>query len=206
MGAGQSGPKITAQDKAILDLKIQRDKLRQYQKRVEGVLEREKQAAKEALQSGNKQRALLALRRRKYQESLLTQTDKQLATLQDLVSQIEFSLVEKDVLYGLKQGNSVLTQLNKEMSIENVEKLMSETAEAVAYQKEVDEMLQSRMSAEEEDAVQSELAALEEQLGMVKEPRIDLPSAPRTELPVVENQETEEPATSSRSERVALPA
>lgn len=51
------------------------------------------------------------------------------------VSQIEFSLVEKDVLYGLKQGNSVLTQLNKEMSVENVEKLMSETAEAVAYQK-----------------------------------------------------------------------
>lgn len=53
---------------------------------VEGVLDREKQAAKEALQNGNKQRALLALRRRKYQESLLTQTDKQLATLQDLVS------------------------------------------------------------------------------------------------------------------------
>lgn len=50
------------------------------------------------------------------------------------MSQIEFSLVEKDVLYGLKQGNSVLTQLNKEMSVENVEKLMSETAEAVAYQ------------------------------------------------------------------------
>lgn len=50
------------------------------------MLEREKQAAKEALQNGNKQRALLALRRRKYQESLLTQTDKQLATLQDLVS------------------------------------------------------------------------------------------------------------------------
>lgn len=43
--------------------------------------------------------------------------------------------MEKDVLYGLKQGNSVLTQLNKEMSIENVEKLMSETAEGVAYQK-----------------------------------------------------------------------
>lgn len=42
--------------------------------------------------------------------------------------------MEKDVLYGLKQGNSVLTQLNKEMSVENVEKLMSETAEAVAYQ------------------------------------------------------------------------
>lgn len=100
------------------------------------------------------------------------------------VSQIEFSLVEKDVLYGLKQGNSVLTQLNTEMSVENVEKLMGETADAIAYQKawiickrstllsadtirasqEVDELLQSRMSAEEEDAVQNELLALQEQL------------------------------------------
>lgn len=39
------------------------------------------------------------------------------------------------MLFGLKQGNSVLKELNKEMSIESVEKLMGETSEAVAYQK-----------------------------------------------------------------------
>ena len=43
--------------------------------------------------------------------------------------------MEKDVLFGLKQGNSVLNELNREMSIENVEKLMGETADAIAYQK-----------------------------------------------------------------------
>merc|ERR1711939_666864 len=145
MGQGQSGPKITAQDKAILDLKLQRDSLKRYQKRIEGVLKAEKEAAKEALAAGHKQRALTALRRRKYQETLLLQTDQQLATLQDLVSSIEFSLVEKDVLYGLRQGTSVLKELNKEMNVESVEKLMGETAEAIAYQQEVDEMLQSRM-------------------------------------------------------------
>jgi Snf7 len=51
------------------------------------------------------------------------------------VSTIEFSLVEKDIIYGLKQGNEVLTEIHKEMSLEGVEKLMEETADAIEYQK-----------------------------------------------------------------------
>jgi charged multivesicular body protein 6 len=33
--------KVSAQDKAILDLKVQRDKLKQYQKRIQVVLTKE---------------------------------------------------------------------------------------------------------------------------------------------------------------------
>ena len=89
----------------------------------------------------------MALRRRKYQEQLLVKTDNQLETLQQLVrlvaaamlnaqvSSIEFSLVEKDVLFGLKQGNAVLKELNAEMTVESVDKLMGETADAIAYQR-----------------------------------------------------------------------
>jgi charged multivesicular body protein 6 len=51
------------------------------------------------------------------------------------VNSIEFALVEQEFLKGLKQGNDVLNQLNKEMRIEDVEKLMDETADAIAYQK-----------------------------------------------------------------------
>lgn len=50
------------------------------------MLDREQQIAKEALAAGNKAKALTALRQRKYQETLLSQTDGQLATLQQLVS------------------------------------------------------------------------------------------------------------------------
>lgn len=38
-------------------------------------------------------------------------------------------------MHGLQQGNKVLSEIHKEMSIENVEKLMSETQEAIAYQR-----------------------------------------------------------------------
>lgn len=74
---------------------------------------------------------------------------------------IEFTQIQATVVHGLEQGNSVLKQLQKEMSLERVEKLMDETREGVEYQKEVDDALQSSMSAEDEEAVQRELEALQ---------------------------------------------
>jgi charged multivesicular body protein 6 len=72
-------------DRAILDLKLQRDKLHQYSRRIQTVLNREKELAKEALTRGEKQKALLILRRRKYQEQVLVKADQQLETLEQLV-------------------------------------------------------------------------------------------------------------------------
>lgn len=49
------------------------------------MLNREQEIAKAHLVAGEKDRALLALRRRKYQQTLLTKTDGQLQTLEELV-------------------------------------------------------------------------------------------------------------------------
>ena len=122
--------------RAILDMKNQRDKLHQYQKKITVITDREKEIAKECLQRGDKKKALLALRRKKYQESLLVKTDAQLAQLEILTSDVEFALVQKDVLFGLQQGTAVLKEIHREMGgIENVEKLLGESEEAQAYQR-----------------------------------------------------------------------
>lgn len=116
-------------------MKNQRDKLRQYQKRITVLTDREKAIAKECLARGDTNRAKLALRRKKYQEGLIQKTDAQLAQLEQLTSDVEFALVQKDVLYGLQQGTAVLKEIHREMGgIENVEKLLGENAEARAYQ------------------------------------------------------------------------
>lgn len=53
---------------------------------IQAVLDREHEIARQCLAKGDKTKALTALRRRKYQESLIQKTDSQLETLGGLVS------------------------------------------------------------------------------------------------------------------------
>ncbi|KAM3159072.1 hypothetical protein ABEW05_000405 [Botrytis cinerea] len=176
MGNTPSTHKISAQDKAILDMKNQRDKLHQYQRRITVLTDRETAIAKEMLAKGDKKRALLALRRKKYQESLLAKTDAQLEQLEKLTSSVEFALVQKDVVYGLQQGTNVLNQIHKEMG---------------GLDHEVSDMLGGMMSNQDEDEVEDELAALEAEVTGVPLPEVptaglplkdSLPDVPRSEL------------------------
>merc|ERR1712088_438531 len=145
--------RINSHDKAVLDLKLQRDKLQQYQKRIELTLETDRQMAKKLLSEGKKDRAKLLLRKKKYQESLLTRTDGQLDNLQTLVNDLEFAQVEQQVVNGLKIGNEALKKANEMLSIDEIEQIMDDTAEAIEKQKEIDLLISGQLSAEEEEDV-----------------------------------------------------
>lgn len=205
--------------RAILDMKIQRDRLHQYQRRITVLTDKETQIAKQMLAKGDKKRALLALRRKKYQESLLTKTDAQLEQLEKLTASVEFAQIQKDVIFGLQQGTKVLSEIHAEMGgIEHVEKLMGETADAIAYQnvlslatnlaigsvltvvQEISEMLGTRITAQDEEEVEDELAALEAEMAGVNQ---KLPTVPNAQLPVSERPAQEE-AQESRPERQAM--
>jgi charged multivesicular body protein 6 len=194
-------------------MKNQRDKLRQYQKRITVITTRETEIAKECLAKGDKQKALLALRRKKYQESLLTKTDAQLEQLEKLTSSVEFALVQKDVYFGLQQGTEVLKMINHEMGgLEGVEKMMGETEEARRYQQEISEALAGQMSNEEEDEVEDELEALEREVEGVKMPNVPnntvvsedtLPEVPQTEVER-EQERQQKQKDRAKQRRVAL--
>ena len=51
--------------------------------------------------------------------------------LETLVHDLEFSQVQTQVLDGLKVGNAALEKANKMFSIEEIEQIMSDTAEGV---------------------------------------------------------------------------
>ena len=183
-------------------MKNQRDKLHQYQRRVTGITTRETEIAKQCLERGDKPKALLALRRKKFQESLLAKTDAQLETLEQLTSNVEFALVQKDVLFGLQQGTKVLKQINDEMGgIAQVEKMLGENEEARQYQQEISDMLGGQMSNQDEDEVEEELEAMERGLELEEGPvqeQPEYPAAPISE-PVFAAELREVGATKARA-------
>ena len=58
-------------------------------------------------------KAKLLLKKKRYMEGLLVNTDTQLENLQQMVDTIEFTQIEVKVVEGLKQGNEALNQLHK---------------------------------------------------------------------------------------------
>lgn len=149
------------------------------------MIERETDLAKQMLQAGSKAKALLFLKKKKYQEQLLEQTDAQLINLEQLTHSIEYALVEKELLDGIRHGNQVLNAIHKETSLEDVERLMHDTADAIAYQNDIERMLGGALSSVDEDDLLQDLESMIEQQThtqeMEKPVLKESKSAPQTE-------------------------
>ncbi|CAH0701111.1 unnamed protein product [Spodoptera exigua] len=172
--------RVTEQDKAVLQLKQQRDKLKQYQKKIELNLERDRQLAKKLLDEGKRDRAKLLLKKKKYQEKLLQNTDNQLDKLEQLTHDLEFAQIEIQVIDGLRTGNEALKKVNDILNIDEIEKILDETREGIEKQREIDELISGQLTEEDEDAVEAELEAIldvGDQLPDV--PTEDLPEIPK---------------------------
>ncbi|KAJ8384743.1 hypothetical protein AAFF_G00199490 [Aldrovandia affinis] len=178
--------RVTEQDRAVLQLKQQRDKLKQYQKRITLHLDKERLLAKQLLKNGKKEKALLLLKKKRYQDQLLDKTENQISNLERMVQDIEFAQIEMKVIEGLKIGNDCLKKMHEVMSIEEVERIMDETQDSIEYQRQIDDMLAGSLTQEDEDAVLAELEAI------TQGEEAELPDVPAEPLPEVPEEPAEE--------------
>jgi len=178
--------RTTKKDVAVLDLKSCRDRLQQYKKKCEGVLEKETEVARTLMKQGKKDKALRALKKKKYQEQLLDKAEAQLTNIQEMIDSIEFAQLEQKVFEGLKKGNETLKQIQSQMKIEDVENLMLDTQEAIEYQNEIDQLISGVLTPEDDDAIMEELDELEKQTNKETAPTLtekEFPSVPQDPLP-----------------------
>lgn len=209
-------PKITEVDRAILSLKTQRRKLAQYQQQLEAVIEAEKQAARDLIREKKKERALLALKKKKAQEDLLKQVDTWLINVEQQLQDIELTSKQKAVFESLKAGNSAIKAIQSEINLEDVQKLMDDTDEAKAYQDEINAILGEKLSTDDEEEILAEFENLEAQITVQDLPeapttgpslqeneKLDLPNVP-TKAPVAPDVVTDDANVSAKSKGIAL--
>ena len=182
---------ITEADKAKHKLKHQRDSLARTLKQSEMVLQRDLKMASQLKKEGNKESALVLLRRRKLVQQRVKVTSAQLGKIEQSIDNLEGAENLKAVLDAVEEGTNALNKLNAFVNIERAEAVMEESRNALAYTDEVAAVLAEvdDMPELDEDEVLKEIEEFERATGdNVKETLGDnvlhqLPETPANKLP-----------------------
>ena len=214
MGGGPSKHKskkpageVSQIDRAVLDLKVSRDRLTRYKKKL--FLDSDKLLAKaRSLKQNNETSSALGLLKlRKMKQKEVDNIDTQLITIQTMVSNIQTKEQETEVLTALRSGKNALEKLHNENTIEDVLQLMDGVEEQNELEREINDVLVNTgetLTGIEEDELELELQALMEGTGSVAnavEAKIELPVVPTEKLP--EN-ETQKQPVKEKTGRVAV--
>ena len=183
---------INQEERALLDCKLCRDKIKKYIKSLEKNASLKRERAKEALKNKNKDRAKLSLRQSKmYQEQIKT-AEGQLEMIETQISQIESAQSQRDALTVLKQGNEVLKNLQKEVNAEKFQEIADDMDEMKEQQNEITEFFKNRGIEENDEELDDELDKLLESVQKEQGGKIDLPSANVESLDNEENENDKE--------------
>jgi charged multivesicular body protein 6 len=74
------------------------------------------------------------LKKKKFYENTLQNTDNQLDNLDQMVSSLEFQQMNIEVAKNIKLGNECLKTLNEMMTLDEIEDIMDDTREAMEHQ------------------------------------------------------------------------
>mmetsp|Transcript_51863 Transcript_51863/g.105434 ORF Transcript_51863/g.105434 Transcript_51863/m.105434 type:complete len:226 (+) Transcript_51863:78-755(+) len=177
---------VTSKDRAILDLKIARDKTHQFKKKLETQSAKYTTLAKAALKKKDKKKAMLFLKMKKFQQKHIDQIDGKLLKLHEMVSTIEWETQNVEFLNGIQSGTAALNMLHQQMSVEDAERIMDDSAAAIETQNEIDEMLAGSFTAADDEELLQELNDIDtEEAAAVGNAMPDAPVAPvsATDLP-----------------------
>ena len=172
---------MNKEERALLDCKLCRDKIKKYIKSLEKNEKLKRERAKEALKNKNKDRAKLNLRQAKMYSEQIKTADGQLEMIENQISQIETAQSQRDALTVLKQGNEVLKKLQSEVNAEKFQEIADDMDELKEQQNELSEFFKSRGIEENEEELDEELDKLLDSV-QKEQAKIDLPSANKESL------------------------
>ena len=150
-------------EKIYLQCKSCREKLSNYIKALETKEKNSREKAKDLLRKKQRDRAKLYLKQcKKYKEQIKIAEGK-LDMMDDQIINIENLYNTKDVMKAIKQGNETLQKVQKDINIEDLEKIKDDLEDLKEKDKEVGEFFKDKVNEDEADC-EEELNNLEKEM------------------------------------------
>lgn len=155
-------PKITDRDRAVLDLKIARDNIKKSLKSLEAESDKLTLQAKALIKMGRKERAITILKLKRLKEESILKADADLLHIQKLAMGIDNAISTVELVKRIEAGTKVMTSIMKDIPIEKIERLMEDNDDAIAAQRDMDNVLaqNSELGAMDDEELARELAAI----------------------------------------------
>lgn len=158
--AAKEKPQLSDADRATLELKRSRDRLKKQEQQLENVIAKEKKIAQQLLQNKQKDKAILILKRKQMQEKMLERARAQMLNVESMISNIQEAESNVVVFNALKEGNATLQSLQEQMSVDQIEEILDDTADAVRMQDEISAALGQNLNTSEQAQIDDEVDAM----------------------------------------------
>ena len=173
--------KINEEERALLNCKLCRDKIKKYIKSLEKNASLKKEQAKEALKNKNRDRARFFMRQGKMYEEQIKSSDGQLQMIETQITQIENAQNQKDVFTVLKEGNAALKKLQEEVNVEKMQEIADDLDDLKEKNDELTQFFKDRGIEENEQELDDDLNKLIASV-QNEDAKIDLPAANKENL------------------------
>ena len=173
---------LSQTEKAILDCKSCRDKIKRYIKSLEQKSENSMTKVRELLQKKQRDRAKFYLKQSKLFTEQTKVADGQLEMINQQISNIESTTNMAECAAVLSNGNKVLKQLQNEVNIEHWENIRDDLEELKERDDEIKEFFKEKGIEQEEldEQCDDEINKLLEE---IHGNDIDLPQVPKEKIP-----------------------
>ena len=173
---------LSPTERAILDCKSCRDKIKRYIKNLEQKEQRSKLKVKELLRLKQRDRAKLYLKQSKLFSEQTKIADGQLDMINQQIANIESTSNMNECSEVLNRGNAVLKQLQNEVNIEHWENIKDDLDELKERDREIGDFFKEKGIDEEELETQCD-DEINKLLAEMQGNDIQLPNVPKEQIP-----------------------
>ena len=164
LNKGKAQIVLTGKDKAVLDLKIVAGDIKKQGRILitscDELLSRAKRILSESPLENK--RALSLMKLRKYKLDQADKLEGQLLNVQELIEEVEWAQINKELLSNLKNGALALKALNESMTFEKVEDILEAAKDAIEMERQISEMIGSvSLGVIDQQELEREFASLE---------------------------------------------